>query len=144
MADFATYWKFYPAEHCEPTGCWLSNREWWVAQMEQGDRLWLFIGGDSCGQVPHQAYIARLLIVESAEDNAECDQDGFKYIININRSVPIEPPILVDDILRQSHIDAMMHIGNARQTPIVMSGVMTNELLARLREQRPDILAACT
>lgn len=52
MADWAFYWPQYMNESGadgEPVTGWLTSRDGLVNRLRQGDRIWLFIGGDACG-----------------------------------------------------------------------------------------------
>ncbi len=154
MADWALYWPQYHresgADGCPVTG-WLTNRTWLVNHLCRGDRIWLFIGGDACGdeEAPHRAYVAQLLVVDNWGNNV--DNEPMRGAIPAyhirgipDRCILVDPPALVDGIFRHPDTEAELHIGVARQTPFELRDGQVAELLRVLREQHPEVHAIAT
>ena len=145
MADWAIYWKYYRSESGadgEPVTGWVTDRERLVDSVEPGDRIWLFIAGDACGDKEHhyRAYLAQLLVVEGSGYHPEYepgDTDCPHYQIDgiDDRCILISPPALVDDILRKANGKPLQHIGIARQTPFQLEGGEVTRILDLLKRQ---------
>ncbi len=154
MADWAIYWRDYGIEsgdHGEPVIGWLTSRDWLVNRMSPGDRVWLFIGGDACGdeEHPYRGYVAQLLVIDdwgNYPDHDPSDPDSPRYQIDgvEDRCILVQPPALVDSIFRQPGKALDMHIGTARQNPFEMDGGQVAQLLILLREQYPAVHAVAT
>ena len=154
MADWAIYWRNYRSEsreHGEPIINWLTSRDWLVNRMRRGDRIWLFTGGDACGDedAPYRGYVAQLLVVDGW-GNYEEHEPGVpgspQYRIDgiEDRCILVQPPGLVDSIFRQPGKDPELHIGTARQSPFEMDGAQVAELLTLLRGQYPAVHEVAT
>ncbi len=154
MADFAVYWKHFCHEGGNgwPATGWYTSRGWFVSRLHRGDRIWLFIGGDACGDAegPHKGYLAQLLTVKEWRDNPAYDPDcdpgsydcaRFKILGLASRCMLVDPPLLVDDIFRKPRKDARQHIGIARQTPFELADGQVAKLLALLRKHQPRVYA---
>jgi hypothetical protein len=135
----------------EPVTGWLTSRDWLVQRLHRGDRIWLFIGGDACGDAEgsHRAYVAQLLIVDGwgPFENYKPDVQGSpKYRINAiqNRCVLVNPPVLVDSIFRQPGNSPEMHIGTARQNPFELDNGQMTQLLTLLRDQYSGVYEIAT
>jgi hypothetical protein len=154
MADYAFYWPRYLNESGadgEPVTGWLTSRDWLVNRLHRGDRVWLFIGGDACGddEEPHRAYVAQLLVVDHWGNFAEHEpgvrgSPRFRIHGIEDRCILVEPPALVDSIFRRPGTDPAQHIGLARQTPFELDGGQVAELFALLRERFPAVHAVAT
>lgn len=152
MADFAAYWPRYPDESGldgEPVTSWLTSREWWVNRMKPGDRLWLFITGEawSAGGNPGRGYLAEVLLIERVENYAEYDakeagSPRFEIVGDPDRCVLVDPPLMIDELLRRPDKSKAQHIGLARQTPLQFDEMEVTRLLKLLRRARPDIVKA--
>ena len=152
MADWAIYWRDYRVESGasgEPVVSWLTSREWLVDGVNHGDRIWLFIGGDACGddEHPHRAYVAQLLVVDDVFHNPDHDpreRDSPLYQIDgiKNRCVLSDPPALVDDILRKAGSNAEQHIGESRQTPFRLDGGEATRLLDLMKRRYHQVYLA--
>jgi hypothetical protein len=154
MADWAIYWRDYlneSGDHGEPVIDWLTSRDWLVKRLHPRDRIWLFIGGDACGdeEAPHRGYVAQLLVVHDwgnyeGHDPDEPGSPQFQIVGIEDRCVLVEPPALVDSIFRQPGKDSEMHIGTARQNPFELDGGQVAEFLSLLRTERPKVYAVAT
>ena len=154
VADWAIYWPQYPNESGAdgaPVTGWLTSRDWLVNRLHRGDRIWLFIGGDACGdeEAPHRAYVAQLLVVDDWGNNVANEPIGAAvprlHIRGIpERCILVDPPALVDGIFRRAGADAEQHIGVGRQTPFELDGGQVAQLLALLREQHPAVHEVAT
>jgi hypothetical protein len=153
MDDYAVYWPYYPQESGrdgKPVVRWRFNRESLVHRLRPGDRFWLFVGGDVVDhpEAPGQAYLAQLLVVKSWRNDREY-QPGvsgsprFEVLGDENRCILVEPPLLVDQLFRQSARDTR-HIGMLRQTPFELDWQLTEELLKLLKAERLAVHAVAT
>jgi hypothetical protein len=59
-----------------------------------------------------------------------------------DRCLLVTPPLLVDDVFRQSSASAEQHIGTARQTPFQLDQAQQAALLARVQKERPQVYAS--
>ena len=152
MADWAIYWPRYPKESGTdgaPVTGWLTDREWLVDRLRRGDRLWLFIAGDACGdeKTGQRAYLAQLLVVEGWGNYAE-HEPGIRgsprfHIHGIEgRCILLKPPSMIDSVFRQPDVRADMHIGIARQTPFELDDGQVTELLAVIRISHSEVYKA--
>jgi len=154
MADYAFYWPRYSKESGadgEPVTSWLTSRDWLVNRLHRGDRIWLFIGGNACGdeESPHRAYVAQLLVVDRIGNYVDHEtgvQNSPRLQIHgmVDRCILVEPPALVDTIFRRPGADVEQHIGLGRQTPFELEGGQVTELLDGLREIYPEVYAIAT
>ena len=154
MADWAIYWRQFLDESGtdgEPVTGWLTNRGWLVDRLNRGDRIWLFIGGDACGDEEgrHRAYVAELLVVDNWGRYSEHDpgaQGSPRFHIHgiEDRCILLKPPVLADDIVRRPGTDSELHIGIARQTPFELDGGQVGELLALIRNRHHAVYEAAT
>jgi hypothetical protein len=151
VADYAFYWQQYLNESGDdgrPRTGWLTSRDWLVKRLHHGDRAWLFIGGDACGdeEGPHRAYVAQLLVVDgwgNYEDHEPGVRGSPRFEIHgiEDRCILVQPPALVDSIFRRPGSDPEQHIGVARQTPFELDGGRVAEVLALLRDRYPEVHA---
>jgi hypothetical protein len=148
LADWAIYWPQYRVESGadgEPIVGWLTNREWLVNRLQHGDRIWLFIPGNYCGDTkkPYQGYLAQLLMVEDWEQYSpeEMETHGSRYHIQgiEERCILVRPPICVDHLLRRPGTDPFQHIGVARQTPFELESQQVDALLWLLQNNQPEV-----
>lgn len=154
MADWAIYWQRYLDESGadgEPVTGWLTSRDWLVNRLHRADRIWLFIAGDACEdtKTPYRAYVAQLLVVDDwthFEGYEPGVQGSPQYRINAieDRCVLVKPPIMVDNIFRQSGKTPEMHIGTARQNPFELDGGQVAQLLTLLRDQHSAVYEVAT
>lgn len=142
---------FESAYHGRPVIGWLTSREWLVNRLHRGDRIWLFIGGDACGdeKAPCRGCLAQLLVVDKWGDYAKHrpgvrGSPRFHIHGDVKRCVLVKRPALVDSILRKPEIDAEQHIGVARQTPFELDGGQVAEFLALLSKEYPEVHKAAT
>ncbi len=152
MADWAIYWQRYRnetgADGDSVTG-WLTSRDWLVNRLHRGDRIWLFIGGDACGdeEGPHRAYVAQLLVIDNWSNYADHepgDRGSPRFHIHgiEDRCIRVNPPALVDSIFRRPDTNLAQHIGLARQTPFELDDGRVTELLTLMRERYSEVHAA--
>jgi hypothetical protein len=154
MADWAFYWPQYLNESGadgEPVTGWLTSRDWLVNRLHQGDRLWLFIGGDACGdeEGPHRAYVAQLLVVDrwgnyAGHEPGVRGSPRFRIDGLAEHCILIDPPALVDSIFRQPGTDTERHIGLARQVPFQLDDGQVVALLGLLQAHNPEVHAVAT
>ena len=155
MGDFAFYWQQYGREAgrdgLRVLG-WYTSRAWVMTRLVRGDRVWLFIAGEACGQTQaaHQAYLAELLVVAEVVNNPEYRPNiegspRFRIVGIEDRCALVTPrPILVDDIFRRPGSNPLQHIGVARQTPFQLDEGQVAALLGRLHEKCPEVHALAT
>src|SRR5438046_1901202 len=115
MPDFAVYWSWYRSESAidgDPIVGWRTNRAYFADQLRKGGRLWLFVGGDACGdrENPHKGYLAEVFVVEGVEDTPDDDMK-FRVVGDEDQCELVSPPRLIDSILRKPGSNAEMHIG---------------------------------
>jgi hypothetical protein len=154
MADFAFYWPRYLNESGhdgEPVTGWLTSRDWLVNRLQCSDRLWLFIGGDACGDndEPHRAYVAGLVVVDHWANYDEYDPEvpgspRFRIHGIADRCALLNPPALVDSIFRKPGGDPKQHIGIVRQTPFQLEDSQVGALLEMLSAFYPDVYITAT
>lgn len=152
MPDWAIYWRDYANESGftgKPVVGWFTHREWFVRRLRAGDRLWLFVAGEACGDLehPYRGYVAQLLVVDKTREalaaKPETDtRQEYEILGQGTRCVLVRPPLLADAILRQPESKLNKHIGVARQTPFALSEVQAARLLAMLLEHAPTVHAA--
>ncbi|MBY0524186.1 MAG: hypothetical protein K2R98_12350 [Gemmataceae bacterium] len=150
MADFAIYWKNFARESKAadwPCTRWFTNADR-LGKRAVGDRLWLFTAGDKCDMAEAKAgYLVEVFRVKCVQENQVIDPDypshEFRYVIqgDETRCVKIDPPLLVDDIIRAEGQDPAVAIGTFLQSPRKLDDDNRNRLLDRLRAQRPELLA---
>lgn len=141
MADFAIYWRDYDQEaglSGKPVNGWLTNRTWLTEKLNCGDRIWLFTSGGKCGMAETEAgYLTEIFFVHAVLDNGEADVYGPRFAIEADeRCHKIDPPLFIDDIIRQSRFSRERPIGILRQTPWELSP----SEMDRLRKRLPDAL----
>ena len=154
MADWAIYRLQYLNESGadgEPVLNWLTSRDWLVNRLHSGDRVWLFIGGNACGDEagPHRAYVSQLLVVAgwgNYEHFVPGESGSPRYRINgvVDRCILVEPPAEVDRIFRQPGTDVAQHIRVARQTPFELDGRQAAQILTLLSLRYPEVHAVAT
>ena len=151
MADFAVYWPDYldeSGDHGEPAVGWWFSRESIVKRLQNGDRFWLFVAGDAVAgsTEPNRAYLAQLMGVSGWCDNPDHDPTApgsprFEVTGDESRCVLVEPPLLIDHLLRKS-ADDLRHIGMLRQTPAELTSERVADLLELVCTERPAVYAA--
>jgi hypothetical protein len=152
MADWGLYWPQYLEESGvtgKPLTGWPTGREWFAKRLQRGDRLWLFVGGDMCGdkQAPHRAYLTQLFVVADWVKLDPADpgpRKGAKCLIRgiDDRCVLLQPPLEVDEAFRDPGKDPRQSIANARPAPFELTASQVELLLAAVQESCPQALAA--
>jgi hypothetical protein len=144
MADFAIYWKNL-AKDCERYGYgpdkplfdWRTNSERLFRQLGRGGRLWFIASGTTCGAAEStSAYLVNAYRVDRVETNTGDDPiyppDEFRYTVWADRATCrwMDPPLLIDALLRPAGRKADRHIGNSLQAPRRLG----DEALANLQQ----------
>lgn len=150
MADFAIYWPDFPKEsrkHRRPVFGWNTRRDWLYDKVKRGDRLWLFTSADKCGQGDqsqgHLGYLAEVFFVEGKRnhprhDPSEQNTPKYEIIGDSQRCMLIDPPLLIDELIRQPGKRKDQHIGLARQNPFELDGMEATRLFDCVKRQRPS------
>src|SRR5689334_682808 len=125
MAEYAIYWPYFSTDEW-PCPVWNTSRDWLANRVRAGDVFWLFTSGECFNArfdteefEPQQAFLVELFEVESAGHHPDFPEVRFRFTItgNDDLNVAIDPPLPIDDIMRQAGRDADEHIGLLRQTP---------------------------
>ena len=154
MADFGIYWKNFARESASgdwPCTRWFTNSERLVRQLAPGDRLWLIATGRACGMAESQmGYLVELFVVRRVEANPGSNPDypraDVAYAISGDDTscLRVDPPLLVDPLIRGEESGPGVSIGMVRQGPWRLKVEMAAQLLEHVQRERPALLAALT
>jgi hypothetical protein len=140
MSDFAFYWKNFAREAKAgdwPVAAWYSNDDHVTKNMNPGDRVWLFTAGDAC-HLPEAkaAYLVEVFRVQKSIKNSDEDKAyparefHFMLVAKPDGVHKIDPPLLVDAIMRPEGHSPEEHIGQLLQKPRKLK----EEVVAKLRD----------
>jgi hypothetical protein len=145
MADYGVYWKNFARERKRQVGActrWFTNSHL-GRRAAPGDRLWLIANGNVCGLPGAQmGYLVQVLTVRTVERNDGRDagypSGDFATIIEGEpaRCVPIEPPILIDHLVREEGQAPEMPFGTLHQNPWKLKDNVAARLIDHLRQER--------
>ncbi len=145
MPDFGFYWKNFAKDSDWPCARYFSGAERVVGKISRQDHVWLFASGDTCGMSEgNSGYLVQVFVVGSVGpnpgDNPEYRVETFPQSIDAdpNRCVAVDPPLLVDEIVRGTQGDRHLHIGRVRQKPWRLSEDMVGKLRQLLNNERRD------
>ncbi len=143
MADFGIYWKNFAKEGEQgdwPCLGWFTNSERLARQIQAGDRLWLFTTGDACDMPESKmGYLVQLFVVESVAGNPGSNHEypptDFAFFIRGSKAgcIKVDPPLLVDTIIREPGTNTDLSIGKVRQSPWKMKEEMASALRSLLK-----------
>lgn len=142
MADFRVFWRDFVRESrlgIWPCTGWRTNAER-LANCSEGDRVWIFTDGARCEMEKDKAgYLVEILTVESvayADPNEER-----RYLVEgePERCFVVDPPLLVDDIVRPPGRGSSVPIGTFLQGAQCLSADKVGRLVRLLRSERPDL-----
>jgi hypothetical protein len=149
MADFCFYWKHFARENKRgdwPAKAWYSNDDRLAKQIAPGDRVWLLTSGEACGQPELKAaYLVEVFAVQKAIRNTGEDKEyptnefHFLLVAEPDKVVKIDPPLLVDAIVRSAETGKDEPIGRYLQKPRKVPVEWLPLLEAELKTQRPDL-----
>jgi len=141
MANLAVYWRNFDKESSRgdwPCTRWFSNRERLVSKLANGDRLWLFTSGDKAGRSEiNSGYLVEVFVVDRVSENAEGASnyapEEFGYVIHGDalRCEKVDPPLLIDEIIRPAGHEVSEPIGRLRQGPWRLTDADVTELERR-------------
>jgi hypothetical protein len=153
MADFGIYWKNFAKDrrhHPGPLLRWFTNSQRLVRHLTPGDRLWLFTTGHACDMAESRlGYLVEVFTVHCVRANDGLDTEyprhdfGLVIVADASRSLVVDPPLLVDDLLRPAGRPADISIGTVRQSPWKLPAEAATKLEDRLRQRQsrpPDRL----
>jgi len=114
--------------------------------MTPGDRVWLFTGGDACNQPEKKAgYLVEVFILKKAlrnpgEDRAyPANEFHFFLVAEPAKAWKVDPPLLVDEILRGPERLRDEHIGRLLQSPRTLKDDVLTKLKDALAAHRPAL-----
>lgn len=151
MADFAIYWKNY-VKDCKNSDNsmlteWFTNADRVIKTIQPNDRIWFFTSGDACGMSDtRKAYLVEVFIVLGTGPNPGQDGDyppgDFHYAIqgDPNRCLVVNPPLLIDNLIRPGGDNDESHIGQVRQSPVKLKSDVAFQLETFLRNNRPELV----
>ncbi len=125
MADYLIYWpnyrqdrKRYELGPDNPLVDWRTSQERLHRSFQSGDRFWFITAGNSFGgDVPTAAYLVNMFVAGEMRANSGDDPNypgnEFRYTVLAadNSARWIDPPILVDELVRPDGHVAEEHIG---------------------------------
>jgi hypothetical protein len=149
MANFGVYWKNFTKDRNRqdwPCERWFTNSERLLRRLAAGDRLWLVASGESC-QIAgsKQGYLVEVLVVHKVVSNRDGDPEypvqdfAFTIVGEPGRCPAIDPPLLVDELMRPEGQDAGIPIGTLRQAPWKLPDAVVAQLEERLRSEKADV-----
>jgi hypothetical protein len=148
MADYCFYWRHFARERKRgdwPAKAWYSNDDQLAKRIAAGDRVWLLSSGEACGQAElKSAYLVEVFAVQKAIRNAGEDKEyptnEFHYLLVAQPEAvhKIDPPLLVDAIVRGENQPKEEPIGRFLQKPRKMPEEWLAKLQAELTEKRPE------
>ncbi len=154
MTDFGVYWPFFSKrDEPWPVGGWRIGSGSRLADLEAGDRLWLFTSGTKCKRklegvefardaiAENAAFLAQILTVASIKPDHE---GGFDLVINadVQRSPKVFPPLLIDHLVRPEGADATVPIGTFRRAPWKLRPNTVDLMKRLLRQERSQVFQA--
>ena len=155
MRDFRIYWKNYAVD-CNNFGFgiarplidWRTSATRFFEAVQPGDWLWFFTSGQACDMPATTAgYLVHLFCVERKEPNKGDDThyptEEFRYAIwaATDRCFWLDPPLLVDAIIRPGEHPADRHIGQLIQGPQAMKDAAVAMLEKALQRDRSELFA---
>jgi hypothetical protein len=155
MADFCIYWRNF-AKDCDAYGFgrskplfdWRTSSTSLYDAVRSGDWLWFFACGEACGAPERTAgYLVELFSVREREPNRGDDTpynpEDFRYTIWADKALCfwVEPPLLVDAIIRPGGQPTSRHIGNLLQGPRRLKEEMVVRLEKVLRHERSTLFS---
>ncbi len=154
MADFGVYWPFFSKRDEDwPVDGWRIGSGSRLADLEAGDRLWLFTSGQKCKKklegvgfscderTECAAFLVQVLSVDNIEP-AQVDRFGLLIHANVKQSPRVFPPLLVDHLFRPEGADTGVPIGTFRQAPWKLRENTVALLKELLRRERNDVFRA--
>jgi hypothetical protein len=145
MTDWGIYWKFFVEDEGACTG-WNTNSQRLKDIVSLGDWIWLFACGRSCARLcgeeyePQLGYLAEIFVVKRI-GNAPDGNRKFRIDADEERCFLIEPPLLVDELIRPRGRARSDPIGELRQTPWNLKEIV-EQLKSSLRQERPALYEA--
>jgi hypothetical protein len=150
MTHFGVLWPFFSkvSEPWPVNGWCLGNRSP-LADVEKGDLLWLFTSGKKCKkklEAPNRAgiqdslgYLTQILEVDTIRPGGWL---GLEIGATQRGVWKIDPPLLIDDVVRPPGWDSTAPIGRLRQCPWKLKGDAVDALHVALRSyHRPTCVA---
>jgi hypothetical protein len=148
MPDFGIYWKNFAKESKQgdwPCSHWFTNSER-LRKAVSGDHFWLFTSGDTCDMTESKmGYLVEIFTVQdtisNSGNNSDYPSQDFGYVVNgdCTRCLEVEPPLLVDPIIREKETGPEIPIGRVRQGPWKMKEEMASNLKDFIRNERAGI-----
>jgi hypothetical protein len=150
MRDYCIYCKNF-ANDCDRYGYdsskplfdWRSDSTRLYDAVRPGDWFWFFTNGTACGMPEGTAgYLVNLFAVKSKERNRGDDEPyappDFRSTIwaEPSQCFWVDPPLLVDAIIRPAGHAASRHIGNLLQGPRAMGEDTVSRLNRALQRER--------
>jgi hypothetical protein len=148
MADFGIYWKNFARERRQgdwPCTRWFTNSDP-LGRAAPGDRLWLITSGERCGMAEGSlGYLVEVLVVRSVANNTESDSDyppaDYAFAVHGDpaRCLVVDPPLLIDRLIRRASSNPELPIGTVHQGPWRLKGEVVATLLDQLQQERPNL-----
>jgi hypothetical protein len=138
MVNWGVYWAFFKRERESwPVTSWLVGSGSRLAHIEPGDRLWLVTSGQLATMDQETfGYLVEVFEVDAVEDIND-ERFKFKIVGKVARCIAIDPPLLVDSVVRPEGADTERSIGTFRQGPWKLSAEATERLVALLQQHHP-------
>ncbi len=149
-AHFASHWKCFD-EDIEPltVTMWRIKAGSRLTAAIQGDLLWLFPSGLKCmakldedewpaDVADNSAYLAEVFTVQRIVPQKVAEYDLCVHG-TAGRCIRLNPPILIDDIVRPPGREADVPIGSLRQGAWRLQDDMADQLCNRLRRDAPGV-----
>lgn len=147
MTDFGVYWPFFSKRNEPwPLDGWRLGSGSRLADVERGDRLWLFTSGKKCKMklkdrfvcdpaAENAGFLTQVLTVESIAPDR---QGGFDLDISadMRHSPQVDPPLLIDHLVRPEGADGNISIGRFRQAAWKLPANTVDLLKELLRRER--------
>lgn len=137
MSNYGVYWAYFKRERENwPVTSWLVGSGSRLAHVEPGDRLWLMTSGQLAQMdQDNLGFLVEVLEVQAVEDINE-EKFKFRIVGTASRCIAIDPPMLVDGVVRPDGADAERSIGTFWQAPWKLTLEAANELLSLLQQHR--------
>ncbi len=142
MADFRVFWRDFVRETrlgIWPCLGWRTNAER-LGSSSPGDRVWIFTDGARCQMENDNAgYLVEILTVARVVD--EGSDEGRRYLVEgkPKRCLMVDPPLLVDEIVRPPERDRSVPIGTFLQGARCLSEDKLDQLMRLIRHERPGL-----